>query len=141
MKKFLLIIWLIAIFIGTCTKNVHALLMHGEVEFVFVSQPKWIGAFSFYPLSEISKFETTGHVIMFFILSILLVEVLEKPAIASVIALSFGITIEFVQPYFTRGADVYDVLADLLGITACLIVWGINRKKDKRNYYSEKHII
>lgn len=138
MRNFLLILWIIAILIGTCTKNVHALLKRGEIGFDFVSEPQWSGAFSFYPLSEISKLETVGHFLMFFVLTALLLGVSGKPITAGVIAFSFGIMIEFIQPYFTRGADIYDVLADLLGVIASVVVFLICKRVARENWGNGK---
>lgn len=141
MRGFLLILWVTAILIGTCTNDVYALLKHGEVDFDFVSQPQWAGPFSFYALGEISIFESVGHFFMFFILTVLLVVVLQKPVIAGFIALSFGVMIEFLQPFFTRGADVYDVSADLLGILVFLISYFVFKRKARDNYKAVEQVM
>ncbi|MFD1037493.1 VanZ family protein [Virgibacillus byunsanensis] len=114
---FLILGWLSFIFVVTCTKNVTTLL-EGKADFSFVPDPQWSGLFKVYPISDISIVEFFGHFMMFFILTTLLVALLKKITIACLLAFMYGVIIEVLQLYFGRGAELYDIIANLVGIVA-----------------------
>ncbi|WP_404455348.1 VanZ family protein [Virgibacillus necropolis] len=125
---FFIVSWVILIFILTCTNNVYQTLI-GEFDFVITPRPyRETDFFTFIStVSEISKLEFVGHFILFFILSGLLIIACKRIVGPVVIAFLIGITIEFFQPYFGRGADFYDVLANGLGIFLCVVLYGMVR--------------
>ncbi|ASK62599.1 hypothetical protein CFK37_10765 [Virgibacillus phasianinus] len=137
MSYLLLVLWIVGIFIGTCTNNVYDLFANGKIEFVFVPDPNWNNAFNFYPMAEVNAVESVGHFFMFFILAALLVLALQKIMWAGAIAVSFGILTEIVQVYFTRGADLYDLLADSLGVLTLLFICMLARWITPENYHKE----
>jgi VanZ family protein len=61
----------------------------------------------------------------------------EKLLIASVVSLSYGILMEFLQAYLTstRSGNFYDALADLAGVVVSVIIWMYIRSR-----YREKLI-
>lgn len=61
----------------------------------------------------------------------------EKLLIASVVSLSYGILMEFLQAYLTstRSGNFYDALADLAGVVISVIIWMFIRSR-----YREKLI-
>jgi VanZ family protein len=61
----------------------------------------------------------------------------EKLLIASVVSLSYGIMMEFLQAYLTstRSGNFYDALADLAGVVISVIIWMFIRSR-----YREKLI-
>jgi len=122
--RFLLSIWIIIIFILTCTKDVYRLL-EGEVAFVIAQNPYWSDLFTLDPWGDISWIEFVGHFFMFFILTGLLIAVLQRVLSAVVIAFLFGIVTELVQPFFSRGAEGIDLLANTVGIILCVILYGV----------------
>lgn len=124
--RFLLLTWVIIVFILTCTKDVY-LLLEGEVEFVIAQNPHWSNLFTLYPLSDISKIEFVGHFLMFFILTGLLTFVFKR--MISVVLLSFlyGAITELLQPFFSRGAEGVDLLANAVGIIALAVLHGIEK--------------
>ncbi|WP_176330271.1 VanZ family protein [Oceanobacillus rekensis] len=113
---FLLILWIIFIFICTCTSNVHALFENFDISFSFTPTPDWSSLFQLYSPVNVSKFEMTGHFMMFFVLTCLLLEVIKEKGLFIVIAITFAIFTEFLQPFFGRGADIYDIAADVIGV-------------------------
>src|SRR5699024_8452881 len=81
--------------------------------------------------------EFVGHFFMFLILTGLLIAVLQRVLSAVVIAFLFGIVTELVQPFFSRGAEGIDLLANTVGIISCVILYGVlkigfemNREKE-----------
>jgi VanZ family protein len=58
-----------------------------------------------------------GHSLMFAILTYLVLINVRRLTISFIISLSFAIMTELLQPFFGRGADAYDVVADLIGIS------------------------
>lgn len=122
--RFLLSTWIVIIFILTCTKDVYRLL-EGEVAFVITQNPHWSDLFTLDPWRDISWIEFVGHFFMFFILTGLLIAVLQRVLSAVVIAFLFGILTELVQPFFSRGAEGIDLLANTVGIISCVILYGV----------------
>lgn len=112
----LLILWIIFIFICTCTSDVHALFENFNISFSFTLTPDWSNIFQLNSPENVSLFEITGHFLLFFVLTCLLLEVFSEKRLVIVIAIIFAIFTEFLQPFFGRGADVYDVAADVIGV-------------------------
>ncbi|WP_461176421.1 VanZ family protein [Virgibacillus ainsalahensis] len=112
----LLILWIIFIFIATCTQDVHAFLAHGNIHFNFTLNPDWDGFLQFYPLAYASKFEFFGHVLMFFVFTCLLRDLLKHYQHVILLSINYAFLTEFIQVYFGRGADFYDVIADVVGV-------------------------
>lgn len=82
-----------------------------------------------YPVQEVSRFEFSGHFVMFFIFAWLLIGLGVNKGQVLLTGLLYAILTEFVQLFFGRGADIYDVLADLTGISVALFMlwmqeWG-----------------
>ncbi|WP_197046687.1 VanZ family protein [Oceanobacillus salinisoli] len=132
----LAILWAVFIFIVTCTSDVHAFVHDFNVSFTFESNPNWkISAF-FEPIEQVSLFEVIGHFFMFFIFTLLLAASI-KLRISIVIAVSYTILTEYVQMHFGRGAQLYDIIANLIGVTLALgmVVFGkIVVRKREREY-------
>lgn len=139
MRFLLLLLWIIIIFILTCTRNVYRLL-EGNIEFVIAGNPNWSDPLTLYPLSDISKAEFVGHFFMFFILTSLLIEVLKRMCSAAVIAFLYGVVTELLQPFFSRGAEGIDLLANTSGIIAFVVLYGIVKSsfKMKHEFLSSK---
>ena len=124
--RFLLSSWIIIIFLLTCTNNVYR-IFEGKLAFVLASNPHWTNLLTLYPLSEISKFEFMGHFILFFILTALLIDVLKSIPRAALFAVLYGIVTELLQPYFSRGAEGVDLLANIVGIMTYVGLYGTRK--------------
>ncbi|WP_373893836.1 VanZ family protein [Virgibacillus sp. CBA3643] len=117
---FLLILWMIFIFIVTCTEDVHALFGNGDISFTFTWTPDWDNFFQLYPLVDASILELLGHFIMFFVLTCLLMAIFKEYRHVIVAANTYAIFTEILQVFFGRGADIYDVGANVIGIVVAV---------------------
>src|SRR5690625_7066451 len=120
--RFLLSIWIIIIFILTCTKDVYR-LMEGEVAFVIAQNPHWSDLFTLDPWRDISWIEFVGRFFMFFIVTGLLIAVLHRVLSAVLIAFLFGMVTVLVQPFFCWGVEGIDLLAILLGLISWFLLF------------------
>ena len=64
---------------------------------------------------------------MFFILTALLIDVLKSIPRAALLAMLYGITTELIQPFFSRGAEGVDLLANVVGIMTYVGLYGIRK--------------
>lgn len=114
---FLIISWAIIIFILLCTTPAFAVL-GGDLQFGLAADPNWSSFFG----GEVSRVEFAGHFILFFVLAALLKEIVPRASVVFVIAVLYGFAIELVQPFFGRGAELVDVVANVVGIIAFLVL-------------------
>ncbi|MBM7570399.1 VanZ family protein [Aquibacillus albus] len=128
---FLLFLWILFIFIGTCTKDVHAFLDKGEVEFVFTLQPELGGFVLFYPPHQFPVIDIFGHFIMFYILTALLLTVMQNIRVVVLLAISYGLLTEFLQFYFGRDGDIYDFIVDIIGVISYVSIYLVVHKSSK----------
>jgi len=112
----------------SCTNDVYS-LFRGEIAFVLNHNPHWDNLFILYPLNEISQIEFFGHFFMFFILTGLLNTVFKRISIAIILAFLYGFAIELLQPFFNRGAEGVDVLANAMGIALFVILYAIRKAR------------
>ena len=96
------------------------------MNFTIASNPHWSNLLTLYPLSDISAFEFIGHFILFFILTALLIDVLSIPR-AVMLAMFYGIFTELIQPFFSRGAEGVDLLANVVGILTYAGLYGMRK--------------
>lgn len=122
--RFLLAIWTIVMFILTCTNDVYR-LREGEIAFSINLNPHWSDLFTLYPLSEVSRVEFIGHFFMFFILTAILIGVFNRIVGAVVVSSLYALGTELLQPFFSRGAEGVDLLADMVGVAAFIILYGV----------------
>ncbi|MGY0692386.1 VanZ family protein [Virgibacillus sp. FSP13] len=121
-----IIAWMIIIFLLTCTTPAFG-VFHGNIKFKLNPNPEWSGLFVIYPEGSIKWVEFVGHFLMFFILIALLMAVLKKLATAVWIVFLYGVVIEILQPFFGRGAEFIDVIANTGGILIFATLYGIVR--------------
>ncbi|OZU88063.1 hypothetical protein CIL03_13090 [Virgibacillus indicus] len=107
-------------FIGTCTEDVHALLNNGDISFVFTLSPAWGNMFIVYPIGSISTFEFAGHFTMFFVLTYLLKAIFINNGYIIAAVVTIAMATEIMQVFFGRGAELYDLLADVSGAIVVL---------------------
>ncbi|MFC4023605.1 VanZ family protein [Oceanobacillus longus] len=113
---FLLVLWIGFIFICTCTSDVRVLLETFDISFSFTPTPDWGNFLRLYSPSNVSLFEMAGHFILFFVLTCLLQEISRDKGLVIVTAVTFAVFTEVLQIFFSRGADVYDIVADTIGV-------------------------
>ncbi|WP_339226829.1 VanZ family protein [Oceanobacillus sp. FSL K6-2867] len=124
---FLVILWMVFIFIATCTNDVHAFIHEFSVSFTFQPKPAWQDFTLLYPIEQISEFEVAAHFLMFFGLTLLLVDIKVRLRTTILISISYAILTEFLQMYFNRSAELYDIVANVLGIMVAVCIVGVYR--------------
>lgn len=122
--RLMLIAWTIIIFILTCTADVYRLL-EGEIKFVINADPHWSELFTLVAWQDVSWVEFIGHFTMFFILTGILIGVCKKVISAVVLAALYGIATELLQPFFSRGAEGIDLLANATGIILGVVLYSV----------------
>jgi len=118
------IFWAIFIFIATCTNDVHALLHDAKFSFTFTWTPNWQAFQFFYPINQISQFEMVSHFFLFFVFTLILADTSIRFRHTILIAVIYALFTEYLQLHFYRGAEIYDMIANLSGIfAAAIFVW------------------
>ncbi|SIS42561.1 VanZ family protein [Salimicrobium flavidum] len=126
MKKLILLGWLLLIFVGTCTENLDAFLFEGEVRFDFTSVPDWTDIGMLGPESHIRVRDVVGHYFMFSILTLLIYFVRRSLGSTLFIVSGFAVLTEIAQRFFARGTELYDLIANFIGISVTLLtIWVI----------------
>lgn len=116
MRVFLILICLIAIFIGTCSEGVRPILTHFQIHFKLNPQPTWSDLWQLYTFnSKTFVIQKIGHFTGFFILSLLITN-LGRNRKGILWAIGYGILTELVQPLFNRDARFLDMLINATGV-------------------------
>lgn len=131
------IVWMVIIFLLTCTTPVFAVL-YGDINFTFNTDPNWSGFWTVPSEGGISGIEFGAHFLMFFALTAFLKSAVNRVASAFWIACLYGILIEIVQPFFGRGTELIDVLANVAGIVTFIVLYKLE-KAVKRVRLFERH--
>ncbi|MBP2075879.1 VanZ family protein [Oceanobacillus polygoni] len=124
---FLVVLWMVFILIETCTNDVHAFIHEFSVSFTFQPKPVWQDFTLFYPIEQISEFEVVAHFLLFFGLTLLLADINVRLRTTILISVSYAILTEFLQMYFNRGAELYDIMANIMGIMVAVCIIGVYR--------------
>ncbi len=130
MRKFSLAVWTSIVCIGVFTEDVFDLLLKGQVSFHINLNPTRDLFFRLYPLSDASFFEMTGHFFMFSILCYLIYINTHYLHLTLLVTLTLAGTTELLQPYFGRGADIYDFSANMIGIFMVVFIIAAKGKTD-----------
>ncbi|WP_054957474.1 VanZ family protein [Paenibacillus dakarensis] len=132
MRKLIITLWCVALFIGTCTESVPLLFTDFHIHLNLNSQPTWsdlwrVGAFD----SNAYIIQKIGHFFGFFILSLLMTNFGQNKK-GLIWAIGYGVLTEILQPIFHRDARILDMLIDtagaLIAYYICLIFKAIQKK-------------
>ncbi len=127
MKQLGLTLWIIVMCIGLFTNNVAAFFLEGSISFHIDPNPSADLYFPVYPLMQASALELTGHALMFAAFAFLLFKNIPRFTLTFGVSLLFAFITELLQPFFGRGADWYDLGADLIGIISVLFFFLIEK--------------
>ncbi|MDR7078906.1 hypothetical protein J2Y03_003963 [Neobacillus niacini] len=123
----LIFLWMVAIFIFTCTASFHELMFYGVVSFQWDGHPSFTEFLLPYNLSESLLLQKFGHIVVFQFLTLLLLMKFKAKFVALIISASFATLTEILQLYFTRGGRIFDIGFDLIGVFIALSIVSLFR--------------
>jgi VanZ family protein len=121
-KKMLFFIWMGAIFLMTTVTVPNGKVTHYTNFFKWQAEPvmsEFLAPVP--PLSEEFVLRKVGHILVFFLLSLLFVLAYQSIWNAFFICFLFGFLTEFVQLFFSRGGRLFDVWIDGVGVMVGLV--------------------
>ncbi|PFO04964.1 VanZ family protein [Bacillus sp. AFS076308] len=125
MRILLIFLWMVIIFILTCTADFHQFLTTGIVHFHWNGHPAFVELLAPFPVVLSGDFllQKIGHMCAFFILTILLQKEFHTNRLVLLIAFVYAALTEILQIYFSRDGRWFDVGVDGSGI---LLALGLN---------------
>lgn len=122
MRVLFILFWVGAIFIFTCTSSFNGFIESGVFSFKWDSQPEITELLSPLPthLSIDFLHQKIGHIIAFFILTLLLQLKFPSRLFILLSASSYSTLTEVLQLYFSRGGRIFDIGFDIIGILLAL---------------------
>ncbi len=126
MKVLAVFLFSLLIFILTCTKNVHDLILYQQVYFQWNDQPDFSKFFVFtdYPFhSSTYVFQKMGHGMFFFLFSFFLSRVTFSYKVVFAVGVSYALVTEIAQLFFSRTGCLLDVVYDSIGVVSyCALI-------------------
>jgi VanZ family protein len=119
MRVLAVLLFGMVIFIFTCTKDFHDLLLYHQIDFEWNHHPDFSKFFDFtsYPFqSSTYVLQKTGHALCFFIFSFLLSKVTYTFKFVFTFGVSYAFITEVAQLFFSRTGCLLDVLYDSVGV-------------------------
>jgi VanZ family protein len=127
MRSMLIFLWMVAIFIFTCTASFHELMFYGVLRFQWDGHPPFSEFLAPYNLSESLLLQKFGHIVVFQILTLLLLMKFKAKFIVLIMTASVATLTEILQLYFTRGGRIFDIGFDLIGVFIALSIASLFR--------------
>ena len=129
MRGLFVLAWAVLIFVMTCTVSSRQLLEEGKLEFVWNSSPNVQVLFAPLPAVLDSSFinQKIGHVLVFFIFTLLLALICRSLTLNLAGSFLFAFITEFLQLYFMRHGRLFDVAFDGIGIVTAIVILGLGR--------------
>ena len=134
----LIFLWMVAIFIFTCTASFHELMFYGVVRFQWDGHPPFSEFLSPYNLTKAVLLQKFGHIVVFQILTLLLLMKFKAKFTGLIISASFATLTEILQLYFTRGGRILDIGFDLIGVFIALSIVSLFRTNQSEPIYLNK---
>lgn len=124
MRVFFIFLWVIAIFISTCTANFNGLVEAGMVRFQWDGDPDFGELLEPLPvdLSRDFLMQKSGHILAFFILTLLLHTKFKTQGFILILGISYSALTEFLQLFFTRDGRIFDIGFDTIGVLFALAI-------------------
>lgn len=115
MRLLVILAWCILLFIGTCIKDIRHILT--DFQFVFNLHPEW----SWSEFLHKDNYRSTSYIIQkighfggFFVLSALASN-FGRYKSGLMVAISYGVLTELLQPFFSRDGRILDMIIDAAG--------------------------
>ncbi len=130
-----------SIFLLISVNSFYNLLLYQNIEFTWISHPQLKDLFLFEPESfqdPTYVFQKAGHVFCFFLLAFSLSLLIKRVSFILLISVSYGVLTEIAQLYFSRSGRLFDVLYDLSGSLAFVMIYVFIQII---NYYWQKYFV
>lgn len=115
MRKVLVSIWVLLIFIGTCSTGVKDIFLQGQIRFRLNVQPSWTEIWMLYHnVDSIFIVQKIGHFTVYFILALLVVKTPHRVR-GLLITILYAVLTELLQPFFHRDPRILDMLVNSMG--------------------------
>ncbi|WP_187442682.1 VanZ family protein [Rossellomorea vietnamensis] len=133
MRLLVVFLYLGLLFVLTCSYSFREVMVSQRVSFIFNSQPDLLSFFEYkFNYNNPSyAFQKAGHVISFFVLAALLMIWRNKVAVVLLVSILFAVFTEVAQLFFHRTGCLVDVLFDLTGTAAFLLIYSWSRVGQK----------
>lgn len=126
MRVLTVILFGLLIFVLTCTRNIHELILYHRVYFEWNGQPDFSKFFDFtsYPFhSSTYWIRKIGHGLFFLLLSFFLSRVTFYYKVVFAVGVSYALITEMAQLFFSRTGCLLDVFYDSIGIVSyCTLI-------------------
>jgi VanZ family protein len=134
MRTLLILFWVGAIFLFTCTSSFNGFIESGVFTFKWESHPRITELLSPLPANLSIDFlhQKIGHIIAFFILTLLLQLKFPSKLFVLLSAGTYSALTEVLQLYFTRGGRIFDIGFDLIGILIALALGSLFSTRQSR---------
>ncbi|WP_462410875.1 VanZ family protein [Neobacillus sp. Marseille-QA0830] len=118
MKNIAIFLWMLLIFVLTCTASFSELITIGEVRFQWETHPQLADLFESMPHRLTNGFlrQKVGHILAFLVFTLLLQRKILSKFLIFIVATSYAAFTEVLQLFFTRDGRVFDIGFDLVGI-------------------------
>lgn len=114
----------------TCTASVTHLIHNLEIKFIMTEDPDFLSFFE-YRFNYTERYylvQKTGHFVSFFLLAAMLMVFFTSLRCVMTVSLTAALFTEFAQLFFSRTGCLVDVIYDLMGAGAFLIlhfIWSV----------------
>ena len=134
MRGLLILFWVGAIFLFTCTSSFNGLMESGVFSFKWDSHPRILDLLSPLPVHLSIDFlhQKIGHIFAFFILTSLLLLKFSSKLFILLSASTYSALTEVLQLFFTRGGRIFDIGFDLVGILLALALGSLFTARQSR---------
>lgn len=122
MRKVIAIIWMVFIFIGTCSTGIKDIFLKGQIRFRLNPGPSWADIGMLYHNADfVFILQKIGHFTVYLILGLLLMNRAHRIK-GLVIAIVYAIVTELLQPFFYRDPRILDMLVNFAGILLAYVI-------------------
>ncbi|WP_421381959.1 VanZ family protein [Bacillus salacetis] len=130
MRILIVFLYLSLLFIMTCTASFSDFIEHQQIRFLVTSQPDFLSFFKYRSFHYSDPFyiaQKSGHAVSFFILSFLLMALFNSLRAVIYVTWPFAFFTEIAQLFFSRTGCLVDVMYDMAGVMAFLMVYFLSR--------------